>query len=167
MMAVAILTLGAIGGTSVHHVWLRWDRARAEKREAKVRELLGDERLANIRLRPPRGGFAGVAALFGIDGPSHRRAVIAFEKINPLGRDQQLSRTAGSTIDACRRVPDGAPAVLLLSRPRPVSDLVRMLGPYSTRATEDLGGMKRVEFYTYGHLDVGVHEGAIVAVRVR
>jgi hypothetical protein len=87
--------------------------------------------------------------------------------VNPLDGHQQLSRSAEQTNDACRRVPDGVPATLILSRPRPVSDLVGVLGPYSSRATEDLGTLKSVEFFTYGHLDVGVNAGAIVAVRVR
>jgi len=167
MIAVAILTLVAIVGTSVRNVRLRWDGARAEEREAKVRELLGDERLANMRIRPPQDGFAGFVALFGIAGPAQRRGARAFVAINPLDRNQQLSRTVGQTIDACRRVPDGVPATLRLSRPLPVSDLVGVLGPYSSRATEDLWTMKRIEFFTYGNLDVGVHTGAIVAVRVR
>jgi hypothetical protein len=87
--------------------------------------------------------------------------------VSPLDRHQQLSRTVGPTIDACRRIPDGVPATLRLSRPRPVSDLAGVLGPYSSRATEDVGTLKSVEFFTYGHLDVGVNAGAIVAVRVR
>lgn len=167
MIAVAILTLVAIAGTPVRHAWLRWDRARAEKREAKVKALLGEERLANMQLSPPRDGFAGVAAMFGVAGPAQRRAERAFVTINPLDRNQQLSRIAGQTIDVCRHVPDGVPATLILSRPRPVSDLVGILGPYSAQTTEDVGRLRGVEFFTYGYLDVGVHAGAIVAVRVR
>ena len=56
------------------------------------------------------------------------------------------------------------PATLSLSRPLPVSDLVGSLGPYSSRAPEDLGRREGVGFFAYGNLDVGVRAGAIAAV---
>jgi hypothetical protein len=119
-------------------------------------------------IRPRRDGLTGLLSLFGIQGPHERRGVRALERINPIERrTKSLSRAAGPTIDACRLVPDGVSAELILGRKVPVPDPLALFGPCSARSRGDIGTITGIEFYTYGDLDVGIKDGALVAVRVR
>jgi hypothetical protein len=132
-----------------------------------VRELIKDEPLANMGIRVPHDGLTGLLYAFGIEGPQLRRGERTYQRINPIDRIKGLTRTAGPTIDACRNVPDGTPAQLILGRKVPVSDPLKVLGPYSARSRGDIGTIRGIDFYTYGDLDVGIKDGVLVVVRVR
>jgi hypothetical protein len=167
LVAIVVVSVSILAGV-VHNTRQRWARAEAERHEAKVRELVNDEPLANMSLdAPPRDGVTGFLYYFGIQGPHRRRGERRFITINPIDPKKGLTRTAGPTIDACRVVPDGMPAELWLSRKVLIPDPLTTLGPYSSRSKGDFRRMKDIDLYTYGNLDVGIREGVLVVIRVR
>jgi hypothetical protein len=129
--------------------------------------LLRDAPLANLRLELDASGLPGLLDHLGVPGPLARRGEEALMNINPIVPKKGLTRTAGPTIDACRTVPGGRPAELVLGRKVLVPDPLALLGPYSSRVRGDSGMIKDIEFYRYGNLDIGIKDGALVVVRVR
>jgi hypothetical protein len=134
-------------------------RAAAGRDEARVRALLRDTRVVNCGLQGHP--LSIMPAMFG--RYFQRRREMTLVRIDPL------KKTVPEVIDACRgeSASGGVPAEISLGREVPVADVREILGPYSSRTREDFRRLKGVEFFTYGYLDVGVHEGAIVLVRVR
>jgi hypothetical protein len=167
MVAAAVPLTVVLTGAALVARSRRSVEATARRQEARVRELISDESLAYMALRPARDGLTGLLYRIGVEGPHLRRGERAFMAINPVDPVKGLTRAAGPTIDACRAVPDGVPAELGLLRPVPVADPRAVLGPYSSRSRGDTGRLKGIEFYTYGGLDVGIKDGALVVVRVR
>jgi hypothetical protein len=161
--AVAVLLSGAI----LQDLRTRRARVAADRHEVKVKALLKDEPLANMSLSPPRDGFTGLLFRVGIRRPAERAGERAYMRINPVDPIKGLTRPAGPTIDACRKVSGGVPAELILLRKVLVPDPVALLGPYSSRSKENFRRIKDIEFYTYGNLDVGIKDGALIVVRVR
>ena len=166
-IVVAVALAAALIGAALVARSQRSAEAAARRQEARVRELIRDEPLATMALRPARDGLTGLLYRIGVEGPHLRRGERTYMAINPVDPVKGLTRAAGPTIDACRAVPDGVPAELGLLRPVPVADPRAVLGPYSSRSRDDTGRLKGIEFYTYGGLDVGIKEGALVVVRVR
>ena len=167
MIVVSVaVTVTLIGAVLVDRSQ-RWTKAAAKFQEARVRDLIRDEPLDNMSLRPALDGFTGLLYQFGVQGPHERRGERALMAINPIDPVKGLTKAAGPTIDACRAVPDGLPAELFLHRPVPGPDPQTVLGPYSSRSRGDTSRYKGIEFFTYGGLDVGIKDGALVVVRVR
>jgi hypothetical protein len=158
MVAVAIVGVLLLGVTA--YTLRQWwadqaDRVIAGRQEARARRLVEDAPLANLRLLSS-GGL----------NPFRERGDAVLTRINPIHPGRGLTRPAGPTIEACRRIPGGVPAELILRRGVPLSDPA-LLGPYSSRSTGNVGSIKQIEFFTYGHLDVGIKDGSVVVIRVR